>query len=627
MFKSSLLVSLLFCILSYSNSFGQQARLNPDSLLQVVSESEQDTYKANALVNLAEYYANSKSDSCKIYCDKAEIFIEELLNKTPDKNLKELLARVFYLKGSRSLREGMKLSTTESFYQRAYLLYQDINDDLGMAKVLNSISHLHSRMGDTEKYAKIIDRVRTLSNTTADSGVLSGNYTTLSSYFVYLGNIDSAIYYLQQALNIYEAQHNYKRIAYCIGRIGTHYKAKGDYEKALEYAFKGLKICNKINYKKGSMFTLISIGELYVTMGKYERSISFLTSAQEISLQQTNVQAELMIANLLSTSYGKLNEPDSTLKYANMVINIIKISHLGKEYESGSYNRISKIYRKQNNFDKAFFYAQKSLETHKSPNLSSKAAKLYNLGGLYFKQEQLDLAEDLVSQSFNYYSGENTPEGVMKSSLLLSMIYAKQENFASAFKYLKLSETIEDSLYTIKTEQILAEKETQFNLQKKEFEIENNENEIILLKKDKQLKNYTIAGFTLLFISGILVFFSFFQRKKTKELEARNQIIYHINEIQKLKTEIDTLESNKSKLIKKTADFNLNEVLDTPLSERELEVLAELSNGLTNNAISEKLFISVNTVKTHVKNIYIKLDVNNRTQAIKKAQTISNSNI
>ncbi|SDJ88479.1 response regulator [Sediminibacillus albus] len=51
------------------------------------------------------------------------------------------------------------------------------------------------------------------------------------------------------------------------------------------------------------------------------------------------------------------------------------------------------------------------------------------------------------------------------------------------------------------------------------------------------------------------------------------------------------------------------------LTERELEVLMCIGDGLTNQEIGEKLFIGVKTVKTHVSNILGKLEVHDRTQA------------
>ncbi|HEX8068751.1 MAG TPA: LuxR C-terminal-related transcriptional regulator [Pyrinomonadaceae bacterium] len=58
-----------------------------------------------------------------------------------------------------------------------------------------------------------------------------------------------------------------------------------------------------------------------------------------------------------------------------------------------------------------------------------------------------------------------------------------------------------------------------------------------------------------------------------------------------------------------------------PLSERELEVLHHVVPGLSNQEIADKLFISAGTVKRHMSNIYQKLDVHNRTQAIERART------
>jgi LuxR family maltose regulon positive regulatory protein len=57
-----------------------------------------------------------------------------------------------------------------------------------------------------------------------------------------------------------------------------------------------------------------------------------------------------------------------------------------------------------------------------------------------------------------------------------------------------------------------------------------------------------------------------------------------------------------------------------PLSERELEVLVLLAEGLTNPEIASRLFLALNTIKAHTSNIYGKLGVHNRIQAVTKAR-------
>jgi LuxR family maltose regulon positive regulatory protein len=59
-----------------------------------------------------------------------------------------------------------------------------------------------------------------------------------------------------------------------------------------------------------------------------------------------------------------------------------------------------------------------------------------------------------------------------------------------------------------------------------------------------------------------------------------------------------------------------------PLSEREIEVLQLIAEGLTNPEIASKLYLSLNTVKVHTRNIYGKLGVNNRTQAAALARAL-----
>jgi DNA-binding NarL/FixJ family response regulator len=59
------------------------------------------------------------------------------------------------------------------------------------------------------------------------------------------------------------------------------------------------------------------------------------------------------------------------------------------------------------------------------------------------------------------------------------------------------------------------------------------------------------------------------------------------------------------------------------LTERELEVLREVAGGLTNKAIGVKLGISDRTVQGHLRNIYDKLDVDNRTEAVVKAAQLN----
>lgn len=75
---------------------------------------------------------------------------------------------------------------------------------------------------------------------------------------------------------------------------------------------------------------------------------------------------------------------------------------------------------------------------------------------------------------------------------------------------------------------------------------------------------------------------------------------------------------------KSEAGFRKNEkaIEYLQLSERELEVLELVSKGLSNKEIAGQLFVSINTVKTHLQKVYEKMEVHRRTQAVEKAKSL-----
>ncbi|GGD67120.1 helix-turn-helix transcriptional regulator [Emticicia aquatilis] len=84
----------------------------------------------------------------------------------------------------------------------------------------------------------------------------------------------------------------------------------------------------------------------------------------------------------------------------------------------------------------------------------------------------------------------------------------------------------------------------------------------------------------------------------------------------------------ETKIIEKAVsvnDFSFNEaaMTDLGLSKRELDVLQLMAEGLSNQEIAERLFVSLNTIKTHTSNLFEKLDVKRRTQAVEKAKRLS----
>jgi len=90
------------------------------------------------------------------------------------------------------------------------------------------------------------------------------------------------------------------------------------------------------------------------------------------------------------------------------------------------------------------------------------------------------------------------------------------------------------------------------------------------------------------------------------------------------KPKVETVVIEKSVYKGGMSDFKINhiEVSKLNLSTRELDVLQLMALGLSNQEISERLFVSLNTIKTHSSKIFEKMEVKRRTQAVEMAQRL-----
>ena len=75
------------------------------------------------------------------------------------------------------------------------------------------------------------------------------------------------------------------------------------------------------------------------------------------------------------------------------------------------------------------------------------------------------------------------------------------------------------------------------------------------------------------------------------------------------------------KLLRNPVEFAQKEQEEIKLSTREIEVLEQLSKGLNYNIIADNLILSPSTVRKHIENIYTKLQVHNKLEAIQKAKS------
>lgn len=125
-------------------------------------------------------------------------------------------------------------------------------------------------------------------------------------------------------------------------------------------------------------------------------------------------------------------------------------------------------------------------------------------------------------------------------------------------------------------------------------------------------------------IFGLLVFalLLLFQSSKYAVLQGDLKIDLVIAFIAILFFILGLYYKNSDKTISQKEKVNVQKIAELELSNREYEVLKEISIGLSNQEIADKLFVSESTIKTHVSNILLKLNAKRRTQAVQIAKEL-----
>lgn len=113
--------------------------------------------------------------------------------------------------------------------------------------------------------------------------------------------------------------------------------------------------------------------------------------------------------------------------------------------------------------------------------------------------------------------------------------------------------------------------------------------------------------------------------ERAKKVKPSGYIVKPFNEktlLASLEIAISNFTAEKNHSLPPLNLEKINNYLMSPVSEREYELVQLLYEGITNTQIAEKLFISVNTVKTHLKSIYLKLDAGTRIEVIRRLRQI-----
>jgi len=297
---------------------------------------------------------------------------------------------------------------------------------------------------------------------------------------------------------------------------------------------------------------------------------------------------------------------DSAAFFYEQLINL-SIANGYLKGESVGYSNLASVLEKQNRLEKALELKLKGIKIDTEINDTYGLMTSYRgLSSTYLIAGDYDKALEAINKAHELCDTSWLPDmsGIKKGYY---EIYKAKGLLNEALKSYEDYNNLSDRIDQAESRRQVAELLTRYETERKEQQIKILE-QTNLLKQNRIHVQWLIIGVMVLLglsitSTGWLWIRSKNQKLKQINAELQNFIIRQeqLNGREKQ----DSFSHEPAEIYKKWG-----------LTDRESEILYYLGNGCSNTTIAEKLFISENTVKFHIKNIYLKLDVKNRIQAL-----------
>lgn len=521
---------------------------------------------AGALCSIGLQAQNPFRDSLKDHkLSKVEML--DLYKRESNFTRKAILGNEIGLKYQRE----MKLDSAYFYHFKAVEFTQNKSEDPDEYAVsLNKVGIIHFYWGNVDSARYYFKK--SISNY-SDISLKANSHSNLGLIEKQSGNPDLAMKEYLNAIALFKQAGEVKKMVNVLNNVSALHKQRKNYEQSKKYAREAMILADKHVFEEEYYESIINLAISLSFTDSVDHSISYYNKVIQFARNNNNVSMLRLTLNNLATAYNFKELHEKEISLYHEILDSYNLDD-DRSILSAVYMNLSSAYWSNKQYEFAFTYAEK--------------ARLNALE--YNKVEHLEI--------------------IYKQ---LSDLYKEKGNIDSSIYYRDEIIALRDSLDMSNEELTMLELEEEYNNKKLSSELQDSKADT-----EKALSKLSITIIVLIGI--VLIAFLVFllmrrYKKKTINLEGKvgeiNEELSDLhNTIEDKETEIQTLQQAKSKN-KLPFPKNL-----TPLTERECDVLQCASKGLKDQEIADELFISITTVRTHLRKAYVKIDAKNRAQAV-----------
>jgi len=539
-------------------------------------------------------------NDCK---QKKENFINTLQRDSLSKKADSIfLLGKIYSDDSLNQKEALNL------YNSALCIYNKAKNKNKIAKTYQYIGYAYDYEGNYDSVIKYHKKALDLNLKNDNKRMSAISANNLGIAYTITGNIDTAFIFYELGVELTELTNDTVEFIELYQNMGISYSYKGNYEKATEFTIKALKLSEQINYINSIVNLNLHIAQYYNLIGDTIKTMSYCKQASERINEIDDAYTKAGFYNTIGELHFSRNEIEEARKNFNKTLEISKKVNYKRGIAAG-YTNLALLFFKEKKYSKAEKFAKLSvkLETEIN-NVTGVISTLIILSETLDKQNKYSEALKKLKEAEYLSKKKGLLERLPDINFHYYEIYKHINNYKQALQYFEKFHYKQDSIAETELKEKVADIEIKYQTEKKQHKIEllNEENKTKEQKLKTQNLLIVLLILILILIIGIAYFIKQKDRHKLNKIELQlQQYILQIKDINKQR--------------KKGEKIQLKEVSEKyQLTARETDILHLISKGKSNADIAKKIFVSSNTVKYHIKNIYLKLDVKNRVEARNK---------
>lgn len=486
-------------------------------------------------------------------------------------------------------------------------------DSLGV----DILIHLYSRSLRTElKRTELLDSAIYFAEKINYIRGLANAYDRKGLNLRYESQFKESLSFHKTALSLYRKTLDTLGTIYCLNNLGVVLRKLNHEHESMKYYMEALELSRLLKNDKNIAIALNGVGNVFTNMGQYDKAMSYFREALELETSRDNQRGVNYDLSNIAEVFMLTNQYDSALYYYEKSLEIGKKRDYKADLAIDYYN-LGMLYQNMGVHEKSITYliqAIPRLQEYRSLRYLSKT--YINLGIDYSVLRQYTKAEFYLVEGLKIAEEIESQENIICAYQAFTDHYKSLGDYKKALEYQQQYLKLKEEVSSEKTKRNIASLEVLYERRLQDMEIEQYQTEL-KLSRSQSVIQYTIIAAMIVLVLVLLVIARL--RKQNSNFiidQMRNDIQDYISRIEYFEnqTKSDNNESEKEIFYKNVEKFGL--------SEREIDVLLLISKGLKNDEIAEKLFLSVSTVKTHTRNIFIKLDVRNRIEAARVTMVV-----